>query len=116
MPSDGFCRSLLLLLFLLHELRAPTVGLQVRVRLDRLWRCRDFLDEAIGTNLTNANGLGNVLVLTVDLDRALRCGILKTLERFLHLGDIGRASLVGSHGPELDTDVGGLCRVTGHAV
>src|SRR3712207_7434725 len=45
------------LLFLLGELRAPRVGLEIRVGVDRLARAPDLLDQPILADLADADRL-----------------------------------------------------------
>src|SRR3954447_9959832 len=63
-----------LLLLFLDELRAPWVGLQVRVRLNRCRGGEDLVDQAVSTDLADADRLRDVLVLAVDRDLAFRRG------------------------------------------
>ena len=50
----------------------PGVALQVRVGLDRRAGVPHRVDQAVGADLTDAGGLGDVLVGAVDGDQALR--------------------------------------------
>ena len=64
------CRTRLLAALALEAL-GPGVGLQERVRLDRLAGAADLVDQPVGLELADARGLVDVLVLAVDRDLAL---------------------------------------------
>src|SRR5919202_6032657 len=55
-----------------REAGRPRVRLEVRVGLDRLAGRPLGVDEAVGADLADQRGLGDVVVLPVDGDRALR--------------------------------------------
>src|SRR5215203_2498774 len=54
------------------ETGCPRVGLQVRIWLDRPRRLPHRVDKPVGVDLADARGLGDVVVLAVDGDQALR--------------------------------------------
>src|SRR5689334_19345127 len=51
----------------------PVVGLQERIGLDRSVGLVDDVELVVGVDLADQRGLGDVVVLTVDRDRALGC-------------------------------------------
>ena len=94
----------------------PRVGLQVRVRLDRAGRLPDRVDQAVGPDLTDAGGLGDVVVLAVDGDQALRCVERDAARVVLDGLDVERLRLLDGVLPQVDRHVGGLHRVRGRLV
>src|SRR6476620_10384516 len=56
-----------------RQTRSPRVGLQIGIRLDRARGLPDGVDQAVGMDLADPGGLGDVVVLAVDGDQALGC-------------------------------------------
>src|SRR5690606_25424949 len=53
------------------QVAGPVVGLEERIGLDRLAGAPHLVDQAVGADLADDRGLGDVVVLTVDGDGAL---------------------------------------------
>src|SRR5688500_15768689 len=69
-----------------REAGGPRVRLQVRVRLDRRVRGPLGVDEAVGADLADEGGLGDVVVLAVDGDGAFGGVVAHPAGRGLHGG------------------------------
>src|SRR5215213_2065561 len=93
------------------ETRSPGVALQVWVRLDRSGRLPDRVDQPVGVDLTDPRGLGDVMVLAVDRDQALRCVERNAARVVLNRFDVEGLRLLDGVLPQVERDVGGLHRV-----
>src|SRR4029077_5493677 len=86
----------------------PRVALEVRVRLDRLGRARDLLDEAVGLDHADAGRLVQVLGGAVDGHGALGRRVGEPGSGSPDGRPVRGPCLVGGHGPQVHGGVAGL--------